>query len=169
MADIHTLVLQTKQVHSWTWKLVDKIPDDKWLTTPSVIESNIHWQIGHLLIAHFYHIIVCQKSPLQEIFGLIPIMDYYPVFAAGTVAKNDSKISVEELKRNLIKVQAKELELFQSLTEKDLSDDLFPTQFPHPVAKTKFEAVCWDIEHTMSHCGQIALIKRVVHKRFDFK
>jgi hypothetical protein len=59
--------------------------------------------------------------------------------------------------------------VFQSLADEDSHDDLFPTQFPHPLAKSKGVAICWEIEHAMWHCGQIALIKRVVDKRFDFK
>jgi len=43
-----------------------------------------------------------------------------------------------------------------------------PTKRKHPVAKTKFEAISWNIKHTMWHCGQIACIKRLIHGGFDF-
>lgn len=168
MSDINLLVTQIKRVHNWTWKLIENIPSQKWLTTPEVIESNIHWQVGHLIITHFYHTIVCLKKADPDIFQMIPIMEYYPFFSAGSIVKESSNFAVEELRQNLLKVQNKEVEIFQSLSPEDLSENLFPTQFPHPVAKSKLEAIYWDVEHTMWHCGQIALIKRVVDERYTF-
>ncbi|WP_216824389.1 hypothetical protein [Emticicia sp. TH156] len=35
-------------------------------------------------------------------------------------------------------------------------------------SKTKFEALDWNIKHTLWHCRQIGLLKRVVDKRYDF-
>ena len=168
MTPTEILLVQTKEAHQWTLKLINSIPDDKWLTLPPIIESNIHWQVGHLIITHFYHNIVCLKTPQQDVFTLIPIMDYYPVFTAGGHAKSESIITAAELKQNLDKVQSKALSIIEQLDEKDLRSELFPTQFPHPIAKTKFEALSWNIQHTMWHCGQIALIKRVVDKPFSF-
>ncbi|MDQ2719527.1 MAG: DinB family protein [Bacteroidota bacterium] len=169
MTQKEIFLLQIQQVHRWTLKLIDGVTDEKWLFTPSIIDSNIHWQVGHLVITHFYHIIVLLKGPKPGVFGSIPIIDYYPLFSAGSTPKNESKISVGNLKEMLLKIQDQEIRSIQELEENDFNEPLFPTQFPHPVANTKFEAICWEIEHTMWHCGQIAVIKRVVDKRFVFE
>ncbi len=169
VSQIDTISILTKNAHEWTHKLVNEVTEKKWLVKPSIIESNIHWQVGHLIITHFYHIIVCLKSPQQALFSLIPIMEYFPLFSAGSKATAESSITVGQLKENLDLVQTKSLEMIGLLDDADLSSGLFPTQFPHPIAKTKFEALSWNIQHTMWHCGQIALIKRVVDKSFSFR
>jgi len=50
-----------------------------------------------------------------------------------------------------------------SLTEEDLDNELEPTRFPHPIAKTKYEALTWNFRHEMWHLGQIATLKRVLN------
>lgn len=162
------ITYQLKQVQEWTWKLIDGLTDESWMQIPDTIESNIHWQIGHLVITHFYHILVCQKEPTPELMNIIPIMDYFPIFSSGTHAAKESHVSIDELKRNLRVIQEKEIEIISALNEEDLSNMLFPTQFKHPIANNKLDAICWDIQHTMWHCGQIAMIKRIVDKPYDF-
>lgn len=34
--------------------------------------------------------------------------------------------------------------------------------------RNDFLAVSWNMEHTMWHCGQLALLKRIFGKRYDF-
>lgn len=162
MSQRDTLLILTREAHTWTHKLIEAVPDEKWLIKPPIIESNIYWQIGHLIITHFYHIITCLKTSEQDVLQLIPIMDYFPLFSAGSKPTTEPYMAVTELKETLTKVELKLLEKIKLLDEKDLSSDLFPTQFPHPFAKTKLQALSWDMHHTMWHCGQIALIKRVV-------
>jgi hypothetical protein len=54
------------------------------------------------------------------------------------------------------------------LTESDLESELEKTDTPHPIAKNKYEALDWNIKHTMWHCGQLGILKRIIDKRFDF-
>lgn len=54
------------------------------------------------------------------------------------------------------------------MKESDLEQPLEPFIIEHPVAKTKQEAIDWNIKHTMWHCGQIGLLKRFLVKRHDF-
>ncbi len=58
--------------------------------------------------------------------------------------------------------------VIKSLSDQDLESELSPTEVPHPVAKNKFEAIDWNIKHTMWHCGQIGILKRIIDERFDF-
>jgi len=39
---------------------------------------------------------------------------------------------------------------------------------PHPFVTTKENAISWNVKHTMWHCGQIAMLKRVIDKALDF-
>jgi uncharacterized damage-inducible protein DinB len=65
-------------------------------------------------------------------------------------------------------MQQKSLAVLTTLLDSELDNALEPTPTPHPIATTKREAIDWNIKHTMYHCGQIGLIKRVVDKRHDF-
>jgi DinB superfamily len=168
MSQIDTLLTLTTEAHTWTHKLIATVPDEKWLILPPIIESNIYWPIGHFIVTHFYHIITCLKTPEEDVLQLIPIKDYFPLFSAGSKPTTEPYMAVTQLRETLTKVELKLLEKIKSLDEKDLSSDLFPTQFPHPLAKTKLQALSWDMHHTMWHGGQIALIKRVVDKSFVF-
>jgi hypothetical protein len=65
-------------------------------------------------------------------------------------------------------MQGRSLEIIKELAPENLHAALEPTRIPHPIAKTKFESLDWNIKHTMYHCGQIGILKRVVDKRYDF-
>lgn len=65
-------------------------------------------------------------------------------------------------------MQQKSIAVLSSLSAAELANLLGPTPMPDPIATTKFEAIDWNIKHTMYHCGQIGLISRVVEKRFEF-
>ncbi len=58
--------------------------------------------------------------------------------------------------------------ILRKQTEDTYRWTLEPTPVAHPVAKTKFEAIDWNIKHTMYHCGQIGILRRIVDKRYDF-
>jgi len=42
------------------------------------------------------------------------------------------------------------------------------TETKHPIAKNNFEALDGNIKHTLWHCGQLGILKRVLNERFDF-
>ncbi|WP_248480271.1 hypothetical protein [Spirosoma liriopis] len=65
-------------------------------------------------------------------------------------------------------MQQKSLAILASLQDWELDQPLELTPTAHPIATTKREAIDWNIKHTMYHCGQLGLIKRVVDQRHDF-
>ena len=74
----------------------------------------------------------------------------------------------DRLRSDLAFMQEGSLEIIHSLSEGDLHKALEPLKDPHPVAKTKFEAIDWNIKHTMWHCGQMASWKRMVDQPYDY-
>lgn len=88
----------------------------------------------------------------------------YDTLAKSMVGKTDP----EQLRGHLGYMQEQSLDVIKSLSQQDLWSDVEPTKVKHPVAKTKYEAIDWNIKHTMWHCGQIATIKRMVDKAYDF-
>jgi len=78
-------------------------------------------------------------------------------------------LTTTELKNHLEIIEKKSIEIINSLTQEELKNDLIPGKVEHPVAKTKFEAIDWNIKHTMWHCGQIASLKRTLGNPYKFE
>lgn len=163
------LTKQTMDTYAWLHKLIVSIPSEKWDEVPQVIESNVSWQVGHLVISIYYHSVMVIVGHQAAILAQVPMRDYTKLFSFTTVPKNAvGKTSPEELKKYLKIIEDNSLEVITLLLPVNLQAELEPTKMPHPVATTKFEALSWNIKHTMWHCGQIAMLKRIIGKPHDF-
>jgi uncharacterized damage-inducible protein DinB len=105
----------------------------------------------------------------KDILEKLPMRDYTKWFSFDTIARNAvDKTDPEELQNHLNIIEKKSISVIKALPPENLQDKLEPTKMPHPVAKTKFEAISWNIKHTMWHCGQIAMLKRIVDEAYDY-
>lgn len=168
MNQIELLVKQTKDAYDWVNKLVYFIPDEKWDIMPEVVESSVTWQVGHLIISFYYHSVMVITGHQMDILQQIPMKEYSLFFHNTSSHQYAGKTKPEELRNQLKLMQEKSISIIQSLNPDELEKSLVPTPMPHPIAKTKFEAIDWNIKHTMWHCGQLGILKRVVHERYDF-
>ncbi len=170
MNAIEVLVEQTKEAHVWTNKLIDSVPMKRWEDTPSNLDTNISWQVGHLVISEFYHAILVVTGFDAEITQKINLKSYTEQFGyESNPLQIVGSSNPKELKEHLLFMQHKVIVNIKSLSLLDLNKAVEePTKRKHPVAKTKFDAISWNIKHTMWHCGQIACIKRLIHGGFDF-
>lgn len=162
------LLNQTTNAYQWTNKLLESLPADCWPTLPPVIETNALWQTGHLLVSIYFNTMVVIKGHQPGIFQSMPLKLYSQLFTQATPASAMNQVEPQQLFEHLKTMQNHSSEIIKSLTEHDLNALLMPGEIVHPVAKTKFEAINWNVNHTFWHCGQIAMIKRVVHKRYRF-
>ncbi|GAB3501591.1 DinB family protein [Emticicia fontis] len=168
MNQIELLTRQTESAYAWADKLIETIPDEQWDTIPEVIESSITWQVGHLVISYYYHTIMVTVGHQVDILQQIPIKEYSQLFHNTASHLSVGKTKPEDLKKHLKLMAQKSISIIQSLNPINLEQPLVPTPMPHPIAKTKFEAIDWNIKHTMWHCGQLGMLKRIVHERYDF-
>ncbi len=169
MTEIQILTKQTESAFEWTNKLIVSVPAEKWDIIADGIGSNLSWQIGHQIISIYYHTIMTTVGHISEIIEKLNLGHYteickYDTYAKEMVGKTDPKQLMEHLKI----MQGKSLKVIGSLSVNDLHETIEPTKVPHPIAKTKFDAIDWNIKHTMWHCGQIATIKRIVDYSFEF-
>lgn len=162
------LLNQTTNAYQWTNNLLNSLPADCWPTLPPVIETNALWQAGHLLVSIYFNTMVVIKGHQPGIFQSMPLKLYSQLFTQATPASAMNQVEPQQLFEHLKTMQNHSSEIIKSLTEHDLNALLVPGEIVHPVAKTKFEAINWNVNHTFWHCGQIAMIKRVVHKRYRF-
>ncbi|RYU95278.1 DinB family protein [Emticicia agri] len=168
MNQIELLVKQTRGAYDWANKLIYTIPDEQWDIIPEVVESSITWQIGHLVISYYYHTIMVTVGHQMDILQQIPMKDYSQLFHNTSAHVSTGKTKPDDLKQHLELIAQKSVSIIQSLTPDELEKPLVPTPMPHPIARTRFEAIDWNIKHTMWHCGQLGILKRIVHERYDF-
>lgn len=165
---INLLAKQTQSAYDWTNRLVDSIPQEKWDVLPDTVESTISWQVGHLIVSFYYHSVMVIVGHQKDVFPEVPLQVYDKLFTSADPEKSIGKTNPGELRKHLTFLQQKSISVIKSLDESELERELEPTPRSHPIAKTKFDALDWNIKHTMWHCGQIAILKRLVDHRFDF-
>lgn len=168
MNQIELLVKQTESTYDWVNKLIAPMPEEQWDIIPEVVESSVTWQVGHMVISYYYHTIMVTVGHQMDILQQIPIKEYSQLFHNTSSHQSLGKTKPEDLKKHLKLMEQKSVSIIQSLSLDELEKPLVPTPMLHPIAKTKFEAIDWNIKHTMWHCGQLGILKRVVHERYDF-
>jgi hypothetical protein len=165
---IELLLQQTTSAYQWTNDLLDSLPYSCWQTLPPVLETNALWQAGHLLVSFYFNSILVIRGHQSTILQTVPLKLYSQLFTQANPALAVNQVDPDQLFNHMRTMQKHSIEIIKSVKEDELYTDLLPTQIVHPVAKTKLEALDWNIKHTLWHCGQIALITRVVHKRHEF-
>ena len=168
MNQVDILVRQTEDAYNWTNKLLHSIPHEKWDNMPAVIESTVNWQVGHLIVSSYYNTVMVLVGHHKDVFPVVPLQQYDKLFTNADPKDSVGKVNSRELQSQFVFLQKKSISVISSLTPEDLVNPLEPTSIPHPVAKTKFEAIDWNIKHAMWHCGQLGLLKRIVDQRYDF-
>lgn len=170
MTAIDILSKQTKDAHAWTHKMIDSVPDPLWDVTPDVVESNIAWHVGHLVISEYYHAILVIKGFDEEITARIDLKAHNQLYGYNSDPRKQVGTSRPALLREQLRfMQKKVLATLEQLPIAKLETPVEqPIKQKHPVAITKFDALSWNIKHTMWHCGQMATIKRLVHESYDY-
>ncbi|UEG51365.1 hypothetical protein LLH06_10310 [Mucilaginibacter daejeonensis] len=162
------LLQQTTDAYTWTNRLLESLPIEKWEISPPVIGSNALWQAGHLLVSFYYHSILVIRGHQQTILQSIPLKLYGQLFTQDAPATAVGQVNPYQLAEDLKKMQEHSLTIIKTINEEELLTELEPTGFVHPVANNKLGALDWNIKHTLWHCGQLALIKRVIDARYQF-
>ncbi|BDD12257.1 hypothetical protein FUAX_46890 (plasmid) [Fulvitalea axinellae] len=168
MNTIEMLRDQTASAYAWTNRLLEAIPFEHWETMHENTDTHATWQVGHLVLSHYFHSIMCINGHSQSILQAVPLQKHNELFVNTSPKESVGKTNPEKLLKDLKLVQAHSVDIIKRMNVEDLSKPLEPTETPNPVAKTKYEALDWNIKHTMWHCGQLGIIKRQINGRHDF-
>ncbi len=168
MTEKELLLRQTKDAYDWLNRFTASVPSEKWDIMPATLETHMAWQTGHLVISIYFHSVMVIRGHQMDILQKISMKEYSGLFHFVPASLSLGKVLPADLLTHLAVIQKKSLEVIESLSEDELNSPLEPTPMKHPVANTKIEAIDWNIKHTMYHCGQIAILKRVVDERYDF-
>ena len=171
MTAIIFLKNQLIETRNFTKRLTLGIPEDLWFEIPENTNSNFAWQIGHIFLAQYYHIISCSFGGDKRVFDKIPIPSYAKVMGGlGSPDRSISKdfTSTAELKENLDFIFDLCIEKLDNSNDDILNNKLEPTVFKNPIATNKYEAISWSFKHEMWHCAEMEQIKIKLGKQFEW-
>ena len=161
MKRIELIKKEINSVKTHTDKLIGEISNDRWMTTPIVIETNLNWQMGHVFLATYLHGIASITGVNMSVRNKIDLKAYVKYYGPDSNPLNniDKKPCADKLKLLYELGYKLTCEILEKIKESDLD---MPTEITNPSAKTKYEALMWLIQHNSWHNGQIAVLRRVL-------
>ena len=164
MTGLESLILQTKNVHSWSDKRIQAVPEDAWDVIPSQGDANIFWLVGHLITAEHFHSVLCILGQDQGVLDRNTLIGYAKNYGMGSTAKEGPQVfEPVRFKEDLALVRAATLHALENLKDAQLLEPLEETKFKNPIASNKFEALSWNIHHIMWHTAQMSTLMRKIN------
>ena len=153
---------QLKDARQYTLSLLEDLEPDDWFRMPSEGVTHIAWQVGHLAMAQFRLCLERLRNLQPGDWDLIS-KDNLRRFAKGTTPDSDPSVypTAVEIRAMLDRVHAAVLRDVPAYQGDDLDK---PLVNPHPIFKTKLEALYFCSKHEMLHAGQIGLLRRLLGK-----
>ncbi len=164
MTRIEIISEEIKTVKKQTDRLINKIPTELWMVSPTLLNTNLNWQIGHVFLANYLHGIASISGPSPILRKMINVKEFVKFYGLDSdplsyTNEKPSKEKILTLYNYGFELIFKELE---KLKDTDLDK---PTEIPNPGAKTKYQALMWLFKHQSWHNGQIAILIRVLNKK----
>lgn len=149
----------------WTRKLIADLDGDAWFYQPSPGAQHVLWICGHLAVASDLLVTVrcCQRAALvSEAFS-----SHFPIGADVKSADDHSFPSPAVVCDEMDRVHGAVLEQIRALSDSQLSAPaLGAGGAVHPHYATVEGAIVHAARHESFHAGQIAMLRRLMGKRF---
>ncbi len=158
MSRIQTVLQQLDFARKYTNQRLESIPQEQWFTIPPNGVSHIGWQVGHIAMAEYRLCLERMRGRTEADELLIPF-DFLQEFARGSTARPAGKYSAQQIREIYDAVHERVLRELPSLRDEELD---LPPVVEHPLLKTRWECLAYAPLHEMIHCGQIALIRRML-------
>lgn len=155
-------IRRIRESRAMTERMIADVVGDEWFWQPGEGMNHIAWHLGHLAFAQYFLCLKRQRDRTVEDESLITTK-FLKKYKQGSVPKGDpeANFSVEEIRSVLAGVHERSL---AELAERADVELLVPSPPQHPIFETKLGAVEWCSQHEMMHCGQIALLRRLMGK-----
>jgi hypothetical protein len=151
-----------KFAREYTHRFLPGLSDDEWFWCPSELVTHIAWQVGHLAVSQYNLTMRRIRGRTAADEKLIPDR-FIDAFKLGSTpdASPANNPPLAEIRRVFDAVYRQALSELAARTDAELD---VPVEQPHPVFKTKLEAVEYNPPHELVHAGQIALLRRMMGK-----
>ena len=160
MPQLESALNQIRTARMYTNDLLSHIDDDDWFRQPNEGVTSVAWQVGHLAVAQYGLALKRVRGEKTEDGQLIS-GDIRKQFGKGSVPVPDPSVypSLEGIRAVFDRVHKQVLAEVGAMAETQLSEPAGDP--PHPMFKTKLEALHWCAQHEFIHAGQIALLRRL--------
>jgi hypothetical protein len=146
----------------YTSRFLSGLTDDEWFWSPIEFTTHVAWQVGHVAVSQYN---LCLRRVRGRISGDEKIIadSFIEAFKLGSQPAADPADNppLNEIRRVFDAVHQQALSELATRSEAELD---VPVEQPHPVFKTKLEAVEYAPSHELVHAGQIALLRRLMGK-----
>jgi hypothetical protein len=163
MSRISEALDQLDFARKYTVSRVETVPHAEWFTIPMGGVSHLAWQVGHIAMAE-YRLCLERLRPRTAADESLISDDFLKTFSRETVPVADPTVypSAIEIRSVFDRVHGRILEELPTYPDADLDLPIFK---PHALFKTRYESLRYAPLHEMIHCGQIAMIRRMLGQK----
>ena len=161
MSRLDIAIRGIKAARGYTEQLLNKISLDDWFRQPNEGVTHVAWQVGHLAVAEYAITMRRIRGPRPQDEALIP-NEFLEKFGRLSVPHPDPKANPEpaRIREVFDHVHRQALAEIESLSDSELDEST--AEPPHPMHRTRFEALQWCSQHEFLHAGEIALLRRLL-------
>ena len=142
----------------YTLDRFESVPLADWFTiTPGGV-SHVAWQVGHLASSE-YRLCLDRLRPRSAADESLISDEFIQMFGREALPADVTGYTAEEIRDIAARVHARVMTELPSYPDADL--DLPPLK-PHPLFSTRLAGLRYAPLHEMIHCGQIAMIRRLL-------
>lgn len=163
MSRLREALDQLDFTRKYTLARVESVPQAEWFTISPGGVSHLAWQVGHIAMAE-YRLCLERLRPRTSADEALISDEFLKIFGRDSTPLADSKVypTAAEIRATFDRVHARILEELPHYPDADL--DLPPLK-PHPLFNTRIAGLRYAPLHEMIHCGQIALIRRMLGQK----
>lgn len=146
----------------YTRERIVTVPFAEWFTIPPNGVTNMAWQVAHLARSE-YRLCLVRLRPRSAADHELISEETLTLFATDTVPTSASGfLPAAEIFGVFDRIHARVMEELANYADAEL--DLPPLE-PHPYLPTRLAALRYAPLHEMIHCGQIALVRRMLGQK----
>ncbi len=161
MSRLREALEQIDFTRRYTQERANSVPLADWFTVPPGGVSHIAWQVGHLATSQYRLCLERLRPRTAADEALLPD-DFVRTFGREALPEAVTGYTAEQILAVFDRVHAQVMAELPSYPDADL--DLAPLR-PHPLFTTRIAGLRYAPLHEMIHCGQIAMIRRMLgHK-----
>ncbi len=158
MSRIRDALEQIDFARRYTLERFESVPMADWFTiTPGGV-SHVAWQVGHLASSEYRLCLDRLRPRTAADEGLMPD-EFLKMFGRDAQPAAVTGYTAEQIRDVCARVHARVMDELPSYPDADL--DLPPLK-PHPLFATRLAGLRYAPLHEMIHCGQIAMIRRLL-------
>lgn len=158
MSRLSEALEQIAFTRSYLLERVNTVPLSDWFTVPPGGVSHVAWQVGHLAFAE-YRLCLVRLRPRTPADEALISDRFLTAFGRESSPDTATDLTAEEILAVFDRVHTQVMTELPTYPDTDLD---LPPLLPHPLFTTRIAGLRYAPLHEMIHCGQIAMLRRML-------